>query len=117
MPISAVDQDHGGTPVASSPPSQSTLVEVERSNHSAVAKSLHRLEAAGFVSRERSPQHRRAIIVSLTAEGRAMHKKVQAAWRRLEAVTVLTLEARERATLPALVKRVERAVADAATTG
>lgn len=95
------------------PQVQSKLVEIERVDHSTVAKSLRRLEAAGLISREPSPSDRRAMVVSLTAKGRAIHKKVEAAWARLEATSIRALQTSDRKALIALMKRVEHAVADA----
>jgi len=95
------------------PQLQSKLVEIERVDHSTVAKSLRRLETAGLISREPSRNDRRAMIVSLTAKGRAIHKKVKAAWARLEAASIRALGALDRKTLLALMKRVEDAVGNA----
>jgi DNA-binding MarR family transcriptional regulator len=55
------------------------------------AKMLERMEKAGIVERVPSQTDRRVTLVSLTAEGRAIHQRVQNVWSDLERVTVAGL--------------------------
>jgi MarR family transcriptional regulator, organic hydroperoxide resistance regulator len=95
------------------PQLQSNLVEIERVDHSTIAKSLRRLETAGVISREPSPNDRRAMVVSLTAKGRALQKRVMTEWARLEAASIRALGNSDRKTLLTLMKRVEDNVTNA----
>jgi DNA-binding MarR family transcriptional regulator len=64
---------------------------------------LARMEKAGIVERVPSETDRRVTLVSLTAEGRAIYKRVQNIWGDLERVTVAGLT-------PAEVQQLERLV-------
>jgi DNA-binding MarR family transcriptional regulator len=67
------------------------------------AKMLARMEKVGIVERVPSETDRRVTLVSLTAEGRAIYKRVQNIWGDLERVTVAGLT-------PAEVQKLERLV-------
>ncbi|WP_182047269.1 MarR family winged helix-turn-helix transcriptional regulator [Curtobacterium sp. ME26] len=49
-----------------------------------VAKMLSRMENAGLISRERSTEDRRNVLVSLTDAGRALETPVRTIWEELE---------------------------------
>lgn len=72
--------------------SQSQLVKALMLDHSTVAKSLRRLEAAGLVAREPSAADRRAVDVSLTDKGQALVEQIRAVWAQLEATATDALE-------------------------
>ncbi|MFF7988996.1 MarR family winged helix-turn-helix transcriptional regulator [Kitasatospora xanthocidica] len=73
---------------------------------------LKRLEAAGLVRRERSPQDERSVTVALTSEGSALRERAGQVPRRLLAATGLPIE--DMAALRGLLERVTAAM-DAAT--
>ncbi|KAB2339821.1 MarR family winged helix-turn-helix transcriptional regulator [Actinomadura rudentiformis] len=74
---------------------------------------LKRLEAAGLVRRERSPQDERSVVVTLTAQGEALREKAVNVPRRILASTGLS--ERELIELRRSLERVTAAL-DAATT-
>ncbi|MFJ7244780.1 MarR family winged helix-turn-helix transcriptional regulator [Kitasatospora sp. NPDC098652] len=65
---------------------------------------LKRLEAAGLVRRERSPEDERSVTVSLTAEGSALRERAGQVPRRLLTATGLPVE--DLAALRLLLERV-----------
>ncbi|MEV7597179.1 MarR family transcriptional regulator [Kitasatospora sp. NPDC089797] len=69
---------------------------------------LKRLEAAGLVRRERSPEDERSVVVSLTAEGSALRGRAGQVPRRLLAATGLPVE--DLAALRVLLERVTGAL-------
>lgn len=64
--------------------SQSELLAAVGLDHSTVSKSLKRMEDAGLVVREKSPDDRRAMRVYLTETGRAMRGRLDDMWSTLE---------------------------------
>ena len=76
------------------------------------AKTVRRLTDAGFVRTERSTEHGRKIVVSLTEAGRAVLPAVEAIWSELERPTVAGLSADEHQRLIALLQRVSANVDD-----
>jgi DNA-binding MarR family transcriptional regulator len=92
--------------------SQSDLVRTLMLDHSTVAKSLRRLEIAGFVFRRPSGSDRRSVDVSLTPRGAALLVDVRAAWERLERETVRGLSAAERSAALRTLEGLERAARD-----
>ena len=64
--------------------SQKELREMQRLDHSTINKSVQRLEAAGLVRREQSPEDRRITLVFLTGKGRELEAPARAAWAELE---------------------------------
>ncbi|MFD8751604.1 MarR family winged helix-turn-helix transcriptional regulator [Kitasatospora sp. NPDC059577] len=73
---------------------------------------LKRLEAAGLVRRERSPQDERSVTVALTAEGTALRERAGQVPRRLLAATGLPVQ--DLAELRGLLERVTAALDSAA---
>ncbi|MBO1420147.1 MarR family winged helix-turn-helix transcriptional regulator [Streptomyces sp. FH025] len=73
---------------------------------------LKRLEAAGLVRRERSPEDERSVTVSLTPEGSALRERAGQVPRRLLAATGLPVE--DLAALRTLLERVTVALDGAA---
>ncbi|MFF2076609.1 MarR family winged helix-turn-helix transcriptional regulator [Kitasatospora sp. NPDC058162] len=65
---------------------------------------LKRLEAAGLVRRERSPEDERSVTVSLTAEGSGLRERAGQVPRRLLTATGLPVE--DLAALQVLLERV-----------
>lgn len=96
------------------PQTQTELVKFLGFDHSTVAKSLTRMEAAGWIARCACEGDRRATMVSLTKKGEALQKKVEDVWNRLERATVAALSADQQKQLVRWMARIEKSVADAA---
>ncbi len=92
------------------PQTQSQLVKIEGTDHSTIAKSLSRMESAGLISRRPSKEDRRATIVSLTAKGTAIHRKIRAVWHELEHVTTSHLGEKQREKLVQSMQSVEKSI-------
>lgn len=86
--------------------SQKCLGAPQKLDHSTIAKSIRRLEAAGLVRRERSAEDARVSLVFLTDAGRALEPAVHDVWTRMEAFTTSNLTADERDTLVRLAAKV-----------
>jgi DNA-binding MarR family transcriptional regulator len=86
---------------------QSELVQLLACDPSTVAKSLRRMETAGLVTRHTLAQDRRVSIVSVTKKGRALQRKVDAAWRALEDATVASLDEAQQHTAVSLMRTIE----------
>jgi len=77
--------DHGPVP-------QSELVHYLGRDRSTVTATLQAMERLGLVKRDRSPSDKRAMVVSLTAKGKALVAPIRRAWAELERLTVAPLE-------------------------
>jgi DNA-binding MarR family transcriptional regulator len=86
--------------------SQNRLTQNLRLDHSTIAKSVKRLEDAGFVIRNRSPEDGRITLVSLSEKGRELVSYVLDAWNKLESITSNTLTEHEMRLFLALSKKV-----------
>jgi DNA-binding MarR family transcriptional regulator len=71
--------------------SQSELLAAVGLDHSTVSKSLKRMQDAGLVVREKSPDDRRAMRVYLTEAGQAMRGRLEEMWSTLEEASVSSL--------------------------
>lgn len=71
----------------------------------AMTNRLDRLEAAGFVVRERDPNDRRSVLVSMTDTGRALFDKVVSAEAKAEQRIVGALKPEEQRRLNGLLRR------------
>lgn len=87
------------------PQKQSTLVAMLAVAAPTVAKMVTRLEQAGFISRYRSEDDARVVIVMLTQKGEALRPEVERIWADLEQRTVRTLDTEEQGTLKSLLAR------------
>ena len=96
------------------PQKQSELVEYLCFDHSTVAKSLGRMESAGWIAREVCEEDRRVTMVSLTKKGEALGRKIDEAWAELERTTVAALSPAQRKQLVELMASVEAHIAGAA---
>lgn len=76
--------------------SQKELGDLQKLDHSTVAKSVQRLEKAGLVTRSRSSEDGRVTLVHLTPDGCALEQPVRAAWAELEERTARGLTADQR---------------------
>jgi MarR family transcriptional regulator, organic hydroperoxide resistance regulator len=75
------------------------------------AKMLARLERAGFVERVRSVDDRRRMLVTLTEQGRSLHKRVGELWNELNRITTSGLSEEDQLELERLLLRVLRNLA------
>lgn len=91
-----------------SPQSQSELTKQLLIEPPTAAKMLARLEAGGFLQRERSALDRRVVLVSLTDAGRALEGPVGSVWRTLEEQTTRDLSSAEQDQLRYLLARVAK---------
>lgn len=74
---------------------QSELLESVGLDHSTISKSVHRMQDAGLLVGERSPDDGRVTIVRLTDKGRAMRQPISEMWAALEAESTRGLSAGE----------------------
>ncbi len=70
------------------PSTQAQLAAASGYEPPTITLSVRQLEAAGLVARRPSPSDRRATVVDLTDEGRALLPELKAAWRRVADKTV-----------------------------
>ncbi|AKU14890.1 MarR family winged helix-turn-helix transcriptional regulator [Luteipulveratus mongoliensis] len=87
--------------------SQNALGRTLGLDHSTIAKSVKRMADAGLVTRARSTTDGRVTVVSLTDAGRALERRVDAMWARLEELTDAGATAEERAQFVALARKLE----------
>ncbi|WP_052849237.1 MarR family winged helix-turn-helix transcriptional regulator [Streptomyces avicenniae] len=92
---------------------QSRLVHALDLDPSTVSRTVQRLERKGLLTRAPSPADRRAVLVTLTPEGRALLPGVHAAWAALDAATARGLSERRRAEAVRLLRHLERGLAEA----
>jgi MarR family transcriptional regulator, organic hydroperoxide resistance regulator len=71
---------------------QSELLDSVGLDHSTVSKSLRRMQEAGLLTRAPAAHDRRALVVSLTDQGRDMRQPLQDMWSALEAASVPALD-------------------------
>ncbi|GAA2643581.1 MarR family transcriptional regulator [Streptomyces lunalinharesii] len=93
--------EHGPEPVK-------RIGERLRLDSGTLSPLLKRLEAAGLVHRERSPQDERSVIIRLTGAGEGLRERALPVPRRMLAATGLTVD--ELRTLRSLLGRVTSAL-------
>ena len=81
------------------PLSPSELAEIERIKRPTVTRIVRHLEEAGLVERVRDPADGRASILSVTAEGRALLKRLRGRKTAYLAKRLAALDAEDRRTL------------------
>jgi DNA-binding MarR family transcriptional regulator len=81
------------------PLSPSELAEIERIKRPTATRIVRHLEEAGLVERVRDPQDGRASILSVTAEGRALLKRLRERKTAYLAKRLTALDAEDRRTL------------------
>lgn len=86
--------------------SQNRLSQTLRLDHSTIAKSVKRLEDAGLITRNRSPEDGRVTLVSLTEAGRELESRVLDAWNKLECITSGALTEHEKTLFMELLNKV-----------
>jgi len=87
--------------------SQKAIQETLQVDHSTVAKSIKRMEAAGLVTTVKSEQDRRVTLVYLSDRGKALHQSTLEAWAELERRTVRGLTIEEQTAFIALARKLE----------
>ncbi|ALO04974.1 MarR family transcriptional regulator [Lactiplantibacillus paraplantarum] len=88
--------------------SQNALVKQLCVNHSAVAKSVSRMQKKGIVSTQKSEIDRRITLVFLTDSGRQLAQQAQAIWENVEQLAFKNLNAADRANFLRLIATVQQ---------
>lgn len=99
------------------PPVLKALWEQEGLTHTALAERLHvtpatitkmlqRMEKAGFVVRKPDAEDQRVSRVYLTKAGRAIQRRVQAVWKRMDRETFAGFTQEERALLRRFLQQI-----------
>ncbi|MGW2602422.1 MarR family winged helix-turn-helix transcriptional regulator [Streptomyces klenkii] len=94
--------------------SQTSLAKALRLDPSTVTRTVQRLEQQGLLTRRPSPTDRRAVVVSLTPEGRELRGKVEESWAELEALTTKGMSERQRTETLRTLRRIEQNLCAAA---
>ncbi len=94
------------------PLTPSALAERERIQRPTATRVLGKLEAAGLVARTADPDDRRVSHVAITAEGRALLKRIRSRKSAYLARRLAELTPAERATLADAAALLERLLAD-----
>jgi DNA-binding MarR family transcriptional regulator len=81
------------------PLSPSELAEIERIKRPTATRIVRHLEEAGLVERVKDPEDRRSSILSVTAEGRALLKRVRERKTAYLAKRLAAMDADDRRTL------------------
>jgi DNA-binding MarR family transcriptional regulator len=92
--------------------SQTDLVTSLGLDPSTVTKMLQRMEKSGWIVRTKDTTDRRVVIISLTKSGRQLRRRVEKAWKVLEAETTAGLSDRQVDQVRSLLRRVEEHVAE-----
>jgi DNA-binding MarR family transcriptional regulator len=88
------------------------VAEVMEGERSTISRQITELTALGLVARAADPSDGRAVVVSLTAEGRAVIGKVYDAWHEALGEMLGDWPEPDRATLVALLRRLDGAITD-----
>ncbi|MFD0000346.1 MarR family winged helix-turn-helix transcriptional regulator [Nocardia sp. NPDC127526] len=87
--------------------SQAELGKALGLDPSTITAKVKTLERDGLITRTPDPNDRRAMIVSLTADGARLRPRVEQLWGELEDATTRGLSERQRTELLRLLRRVE----------
>jgi MarR family transcriptional regulator, organic hydroperoxide resistance regulator len=90
-----------------------TQVELQRAvrlDHSTVSRTIRRMEQAGLLARRPAKTDKRAMVVSLTDQGRALVPQVVELWSKVEAVMTQALSNDEQADFVELAGRLEESL-------
>jgi DNA-binding MarR family transcriptional regulator len=85
------------------------LARFQRVSKPTIVSCVNTLERAGLVRRERSVADRRLVRVALTAKGRRLIERAQAAWHERERAIAGALTSQEQRLLASLLRRLGRA--------
>lgn len=75
---------------------QNDLVREINVDHSTIAKSVSRLEKAGYIEKRQSELDKRATEISLTFEGKKIAENVEQIWKNVEKLTIKNLSETEK---------------------
>ena len=75
---------------------QSELVQLMGVEPATVSRIIDRMTSSGWVERRKDSEDRRVSRVYLTPDGRALQQPVQAAWQRLEEISMANFSIEER---------------------
>jgi MarR family transcriptional regulator, organic hydroperoxide resistance regulator len=89
---------------------QSELLASIGLDHSTLSKALRRMQEAGLLTREPAEHDRRALVVLLTEQGRALRGPVAEMWQTLEKTTLQNLSAEQAAALTCAAQAVVDAI-------
>lgn len=95
------------------PQRQVDLVRLLGSDAPTMARTVRRLESAGFVQRSPSPTDGRATIIEATAASLPLRSAVAEVWQALEVATVASMGPAERANALETLRSLERNLLDA----
>ena len=87
------------------------LAAEERVTQPAITLLVNRLEERGWVQRVPDPSDRRAVLVSLTADGEAVFERLRAEYRALLHEEMASLDDDEVATLASAVEILDKLIA------
>ncbi|RJL33417.1 MarR family winged helix-turn-helix transcriptional regulator [Bailinhaonella thermotolerans] len=87
--------------------SQADLAKALSLDPSTVTRTVRSLEQQGLLTRRPSERDRRALVVSLTDEGRALRDQVEHAWSELERAALAGMPDRQRAETLRVLRRLE----------
>lgn len=87
-------------------PAQHDLATILHLDPSQVVKLTKSLEAAGLLTRDTSPQDRRAKMLLITAEGQALYKQAATLVRQIQESLTASLSRRDRNALESLLHRI-----------
>ena len=94
--------------------SAAEVASVAYSDRAEVSRALGSLETRGLVQREANPRNRKSSLVSLTAEGKAVHAAIRGERGKFYEQWLTDLTADERSTLNGALEKVTRRVIESA---
>lgn len=97
------------------PQLQVDLVRLLDSDAATMARTIQRLEHAGFVRRSPCTEDRRSSLIEATPASRGLRKEVEQLWCQLEEITVGDITADEQAAVLRVLEGLEGRLARAAT--
>jgi len=96
------------------PQRQVDLVGLLNSDAATMARTIQRLEHAGFVRRSRSADDKRSFLIEPTPASRALRRQVEEVWKELEEAAVGGVSEDERRTILRVLEELEERLTRAA---
>ncbi|TGZ17951.1 hypothetical protein DV517_29240 [Streptomyces sp. S816] len=96
------------------PQRQADLVRLLDSDAATMARTVRRLEQAGFVRRCPCADDKRAYLIEATTASHALREQVESLWRQLEDATLANLSPTERAEVLHVLEGLESRLTQAA---
>jgi DNA-binding MarR family transcriptional regulator len=94
--------------------SAAEVASVAYSDRAEVSRAVGSLEQRGFVQREANPRNRKSSLVSLTAEGKAVHAAIRGERGKFYEQWLTDLSDAERAALNTALEKVTRRLVESA---